>query len=179
MFPVFLHGHLPWYFIGRELECKWPNQSRWQWRWWEKCLSQVSARFSITQKTSRGSKSLPFPRGVCTIITAALLDYLQLLPEGPVRQSQNVLYQGSLHTENSSVPWPSHACCFGSSCIFMLLFDLTSKYPLHWNCSSRFTGLTFPSSSQKTGSSHLYWESLFLLSCLSLSWSFLSNPHKC
>lgn len=96
---------------------------------------QMPAHFSITQETSQGSMSLPFPWSICTIIAAALLDYLQFIPEGPVRQSPNALYKGSLRTENSSVPWPSHTCCARSSCTFMLLIDLACKYLLCWNQS--------------------------------------------
>lgn len=142
------------------------------------CFFQMPAHFSITQETSQGSMSLPFPWSICTIIAAALLDYLQFIPEGPVRQSPNALYKGSLRTENSSVPWPLHTCCARSSCTFMLLIDLACKYLLCWNQSLRFTYLIFPSSSQKTVRSHLHWKCLLLLNGFSLSLSFLSKTPR-
>lgn len=80
------------------------------------CFFQMPAHFSITQETSQGSMFLPFPWSICTIIAAAVLDYLQFIPEGPVRQSQNVLYKGSLSTDNSAVLWLSHTYCTRSSC---------------------------------------------------------------
>lgn len=45
-----------------------------------------------TEETPKGNKSLPLPWSIYTIITAAPVDYLQLLPERSVKQSQNVLY---------------------------------------------------------------------------------------
>lgn len=136
------------------------------------CFFQMTAHFSITQETSQGSMSLPFPWSICTIIAAALLDYLRFYQK--VLSDSHKMCSIKDHCALRILQFPDLHIPAAVEAAVLSCFSLIYHASIHFAAA---TPCILQVWSFQVLSRRLWdlWDCLLLLNGLSLSSSFLSK----